>query len=367
MSGVATLYNKDNPFVTELIINEKLNKEGSKKDTRHFSISLKGSDIQYRPGDALYVIPENDSQLVQDLLAELELDSSKEEETKRFTELVNITKASNKLYKLIEAKTESKLESKALAERFNGYSLAEIIKAIKAEIEGFKISSNEVAENSSKLLGRAYSIASSQRAHPDEVQLCIARVEEEINGQMVFGVCSNYLSHRVNLNNKEVKIYLHNNDKFRLPENKEQNIIMVGPGTGIAPFRAFIEERNADRDAGEKVGKDWLFFGDQRAAFDYLYGEELEQYKDKYGLEITKAFSRDQEEKVYVQHKMLESADRIYELLESGAHFYVCGDARRMAKDVDSALREIVTAKGKDADEYMKELKAAGRYQRDIY
>ena len=368
MSTTAQTYTKENPFLTDLLVNEKLNKEGSQKDTRHFEISLKGSDIEYLPGDSLYVFPENEASLVNQFLDLVELTQSREKEFERFTKEVNITKASSKLFKLIETKLAdaNDKDSKELAAPYEGYNIPNIIADVKAKHD-ISFTTDEIIENSSKLMARAYSIASSLSAHPGEVHLCIARVDEEINGQKVLGVCSNFLSERVKLNGKNVRIYVHVNERFRLPQNTETNIIMVGPGTGIAPFRAFIEERNSQRDAGEKIGLDWLFFGDQRATFDYLYAEEFAAYANKYNLKISTAFSRDQEEKVYVQHRMIEQGDEIFKLLESGAHFYVCGDARRMAKDVDSALREIVSKNGKDADEYMKALKDSGRYQRDIY
>ena len=315
MSTATQTYTKDNPFVTELIENYKLNKDGSGKDTRHFSISLKGSDIEYKPGDSLYVYPENETTLVNELLSLLKLDTNKAEEIRRFTQDVNITRASNKLYKLIETKLNAAIDAAAMNERFNGYSLVALIKELQNEYPSLVLGTNEVAENSSKLQARAYSIASSLKAHPQEVQLCIARVDTEVNGQKVLGVCSNYLSDRISLNEKKLKVYLHVNDKFRLPENPETNIIMVGPGTGIAPFRAFLEERNWQRDQGLKVGKDWLFFGDQRQAYDYLYGDELEAYKSKYGIEITTAFSRDQEQKFYVQNRMQEHANEIFKWL----------------------------------------------------
>ncbi len=367
MSTATQTYTKDNPFVTELLENYKLNNEGSSKDTRHFSISLKGSDIEYKPGDSLYVYPENETGLVNELLALLKLDNDKEEEFRRFTQDVNITRASNKLYKLIETKLNAAIDVATMNERFNGYSVTALIKELKNEHSGLILGTNEVAENSSKLQARAYSIASSLRAHPQEVQLCIARVDTEINGQRILGVCSNYLSNRVPLNAKTLKIYLHINDKFRLPENPETNIIMVGPGTGIAPFRAFIEERNWQRDQGMKVGKDWLFFGDQRQAYDYIYGDELEAYKNKYGTEITTAFSRDQEQKFYVQDRMKEHANEIFKWLEDGAYFYVCGDARRMAKDVDTTLQQIIAMHGQNAETYIKDLKDSQRYCRDVY
>ncbi len=368
MSTTAQTYSKENPYLTDLLVNKKLNKEGSQKDTRHFEISLKGSDIKYIPGDSLYVFPENEESLVNALLDNLTLVNSRDEEFKRFTSEVNITRASTKLFKLIESKlgTENEKDAKEIAAPYEGYNIPNIVKDVK-EKHGISFTTDEITENSSRLMARAYSIASSLSAHPEEVHLCIARVEEEINGQKILGVCSNFLSNRVELNAKNIRIYLHVNERFRLPEDSSTDIIMVGPGTGIAPFRAFIEERNIQRDKGQSVGKDWLFFGDQRAEFDFLYSEEFKEYETKYGLKVTTAFSRDQAEKIYVQTRMKEEAAEIWKMLESGAHFYVCGDARRMAKDVDATLREIATENGRDADEYMKALKDSGRYQRDIY
>ena len=364
---ITSIYNKENPFKTFVSENFTLNKQGSSKDTRHFVISLKNSDINYQPGDALYVFPENDPILVEKLMKLIKLDLGLEEEFYRFKKKINITRPSNKLFKLIEEKTNKQLDAKVLAEKFLGYSTANLIKAIKIDHPNLEFSSNEIAENSSMVQARAYSIASSLLKHPQEVHLCIARVDEEINGQKILGLCSNYLSNRVELNTDSIEIYLHINPKFRLPEDCSKEIIMVGPGTGIAPFRAFIEERNWQRDQGFSVGKDWLFFGDQKAEYDFLYGEEFKFYQEKYNLKITTAFSRDQAEKIYVQHRMKEQSQEIFAALENGAYFYVCGDARRMAKDVDQALREIIAENGKDPETYIQNLKETQRYSRDVY
>lgn len=358
-------YTKETPLVTSLSDNYSLNKLGSAKDTRHFTISIKGSGLKYKSGDSLYVFPQNDTKLVNELLNLIFLNDSKENEFKRFYNEINITRPSNKFFKLIETKVN--LDPVQAQERFNGYTTVAIIKILKQEYPDLIISSNELAENSSRIMPRAYSIASSPKLHPDEIHLCIARVEQNINGQKILGLCSNYLSDRIAVNDKVLRIYLHSNDKFRLPSDHSKSIIMVGPGTGIAPFRAFIQERNYYRDKSENVGKDWLFFGDQHHAFDYIYGEELEKYKLKYGLRISTAFSRDQEQKIYVQDRMKEQADEIFEWLENGAYFYVCGDARKMAKDVDETLQQIIQAHGKDPITYIKQLKEEQRYSRDVY
>jgi sulfite reductase (NADPH) flavoprotein alpha-component len=365
---VLTRYDKDNPLLSEVLINYKLNKDGSQKDTRHIVISLENSNMGYEPGDALYTYAKNDPALVQEILKLIKLDLSDHEEFLRFSEQVNITRPSNKLFAWIENKLSGKAgDAKVLAERFQGYSCAALLQTLRDEYPNLEISANELAENSSKLLPRAYSIASSLKTHPNEVHLCISRVEELINGQRILGVCSNYLLNRAPVKSKEVKIYVHHNDKFRLPEDLQKDIIMVGPGTGIAPFRAFIEERNLLRKAGKKVGVDWLFFGDQRSSLDFLYEDELKKYQKDFGLKLTTAFSRDQENKIYVQHRMKEHSADIYNMLKNGAYFYVCGDAKRMAKDVDNALREIASEHGEDAEKFINQLKESKRYCRDVY
>ncbi len=360
----ASVYTKESPFATKVLANIKLSKQGSAKDTRHISIDLKGSDIKYIVGDSLYICPTNEAALVNDLLDLLNLKNSRDEEFKRFSAEINITRPSNKLYKVIEAKG---LDISSFAERFNGYSIAALLKLLMQENPSLKLDTTEVADNSSKLQARAYSIASSLNAHPEQVDLCISRVDEEINGQKILGVCSNYICNRVQAGDGGVRIYLHNNDKFRLPKDSKANIIMVGPGTGIAPFRAFIEERNYQRKQGLSVGTDWLFFGDQKRASDFLYEDELTGYEKQGVLRLSLAFSRDQEHKIYVQNRLKENSKEIYAQLNSGAYFFVCGDARRMAKDVDTALREIITENGGDAEATIKELKDSGRYCRDVY
>ncbi|HEY5792182.1 MAG TPA: sulfite reductase subunit alpha, partial [Chthoniobacterales bacterium] len=217
-----------------------------------------------------------------------------------------------------------------------------------------------------KLQPRLYSIASSPRAVGEEVHLTVAIVRYESHGRRREGVCSSFLADRAG--GGKVPVFVHSAKHFRVPENPETDVIMVGPGTGIAPFRAFLQERKA---AGAK-GRNWLFFGDQRSSTDFLYEDEFKAYQAE-GI-LTKfdtAFSRDQEYKIYVQHRMAEHAAELYAWLEGGAYFYVCGDANRMAKDVDVALHQAVqTAGGKTeegAKEYVAKLKTEKRYRRDVY
>ena len=212
---------------------------------------------------------------------------------------------------------------------------------------------------------RLYSIASSLSAHTEEVHLTVAVVRYEGNGRKRMGVCSSYLAERVG---ESIPCYLHPNKNFKLPENASTPIIMVGPGTGIAPFRAFIEERKAI----DATGKNWLFFGDRSQKTDYLYGDEWESYQ-KEGIlnELDLAWSRDQSKKVYVQHKMLEKQAELWRWLQDGAVFYVCGDASQMAGDVDKALRTIAKEQGsmneEDAGDWVKGLQKEKRYLKDVY
>jgi sulfite reductase (NADPH) flavoprotein alpha-component len=218
-----------------------------------------------------------------------------------------------------------------------------------------------------KLQPRLYSISSSPKAHPGQVHLTVGAVRYEKNGRPRKGVCSTFLPERA-LGTGKVGIFVHSSPSFRPPANGDTPMIMVGPGTGIAPFRAFLEERRATN----ATGKNWLFFGDQKAASDFLYREELLGMQES-GLltRLDLAFSRDQPEKIYVQHRMLENAAELYAWLEAGAHFYVCGDAARMAKDVDAALHQVIAQAGGKSPEaaaaYVQSLKTAKRYARDVY
>ncbi|MEY2905704.1 MAG: hypothetical protein RLZZ408_175, partial [Verrucomicrobiota bacterium] len=234
------------------------------------------------------------------------------------------------------------------------------------EYPAAKFTAEEFVKCLRKLQPRLYSIASSQKAHATEVHLTVAAVRYESNGRKREGVCSTFLSDRAD--NAPVPVFVHTAKHFRVPEDPATPVIMVGPGTGIAPFMAFLQERKATGAAG----KNWLFFGDQKAATDFLYREELEAWQ-KEGLlnKLSTAFSRDQAEKVYVQHRMLEAAGELYAWLEQGGYFYICGDASRMAKDVDTALHQVVEkAGGKSPEEaaaYVAELKTSKRYRKDVY
>jgi sulfite reductase (NADPH) flavoprotein alpha-component len=369
-------YNKNNPYLSQLLVNKMLT-QGSDKETRHFEISLQGSGLSYEPGDSLGVLPFNCPTVVEDLIEETGFTGSEEikiaEETiclqdaliSRFacTVLSKIQiKKFNELAQVSALDDLLKIENKeALIEYMWGRELIDLFK----EYPQGELSVEDFLGLLRPMPPRLYSIASSLSAHPEEVHLTVAVVRYDTHGRKRKGVCSSYLAERVG---DSIPCYFHPNKNFKLPGESDKPIIMVGPGTGIAPFRAFIEERQATGASG----KNWLFFGDRSHKTDYLYGEEWESYR-KDGLlnRLDLAWSRDQDKKVYVQHKMLEKAAELWDWLQNGALFYVCGDASRMAKDVDHALRIIAQEQGsmneEDSTVWVKSLQKEKRYLRDVY
>jgi sulfite reductase (NADPH) flavoprotein alpha-component len=374
-------YSRNHPFPARVITNRKLNAAGSAKDTRHIEISLEGSDLNYEVGDALGVLPANCPALVNEILEALGCDGEEavpdadETETSLRQALLTrwqITQPSiDFLRALVERSGDAELKSlldpvrkTELDKYLHGREVIDLLLSFPAA----RFEPAEFVALLRKLQPRLYSIASSPKAHPGEVHLTVGVVRYASHGRRRKGVCSTFLADRVELNVTPLPVFMQPSHGFRLPADGGRPIIMIGPGTGIAPFRAFLEERRA---LGA-TGRNWLFFGDQCQGHDFLYREELEgMLADGALARLDTAFSRDQEEKIYVQHRMLESAWELWEWLEAGAHIYVCGDARRMAKDVDAALHEIIQKTGgKDsakAAEYVTRLKAERRYQRDVY
>ena len=373
-------YSRKNPFPAKLPVNRKLTGTGSAKDTRHFEIDLADSGVAYEVGDSLGVFPTNNPVLVAELLSVLGL-TGEEMVVDTNGQPVTLLEALTRFYVITEM--DKKLLA-AIAEKDPSASkfLAMVTPEGKADLDAYlwgrevidplleyptaKFTAEEFVKVLRKLQPRLYSIASSPKAYPTSVHLTVAAVRYESNGRAREGVCSTFLSDRAET--APVPVFVHSAKHFRVPEDLSTPVIMVGPGTGIAPFRAFLQERKA---AGG-TGKNWLFFGDQKAATDFLYREELEAYQAEGILhELSLAFSRDQAEKIYVQHRMLERAADLYAWLEAGAFFYVCGDASRMAKDVDTALHKVVeTAGGKSPEEaaaYVDELKKSKRYRKDVY
>lgn len=369
-------YNKNNPYLSHLLVNRLLTK-GSDKETRHFEISLRDSGLMYEPGDSLGVLPFNCSEVVDDLMGTTGFTGSEEikiaEETiclkdaliSRFacTVLSKIQiKKFNELAQVSALDDLLKIENKeALIEYMWGRELIDLFK----EYPQGELSVEDFVGLLRPMPPRLYSIASSLSTHHEEVHLTVAVVRYDTHGRKRKGVCSSYLAERVG---DSIPCYFHPNKNFKLPEESDKPIIMVGPGTGIAPFRAFIEERKAIG----ATGKNWLFFGDRSYKTDYLYGNEWESYqKDGLLNRLDLAWSRDQDKKVYVQHKMLEKGAELWNWLDNGALFYVCGDASRMAKDVDHALRTIAQEQGSMSEEdsatWVKSLQKEKRYLKDVY
>ncbi len=370
-------YSKTNPFPARLLTNRKLNADGSEKETRHFEISLAGSGLNYDAGDALGIFPTNCSALVEDLLNALGCNGDENVATpggelpfrKALANTFDITRPSPELLQRIGEKNSALCELLA-PERKDDLRKwlwgREVIDLLLATPDA-KFSAAEFLLLLKKLTPRLYSISSSPKAHAGEVHLTINVVRHQSHGRARKGVTSTFLADRVN-DETHVPIFVQTSHGFRLPMNGETPVIMVGPGTGVAPFRAFLHERRAVA----APGKNWLFFGEQRAANDFYYRDELEKmFTDGHLTKLSTAFSRDQAEKIYVQNRMLENAAELWAWLEVGAHFYVCGDASRMAKDVDAALHKIIeTAGGKSADDtknYLAKMKTDKRYQRDVY
>ena len=373
-------YSKKNPFPARLLTNRLLNAEGSGKEVRHYEISLAGSGLSYEVGDALGVVPANCGELVGDILAALGCDG--EEAVKipdgaetslrlALAQHFDITRPSADLLKVAAERGAAGGELTSLLDPARKDDLKkflwgrEVIDVITGLATPF--TATEFIALLKKLQPRLYSISSSPKAHPDEVHLTIAAVRYDGHARSRKGVCSTFLADRC-ADHTPVPVFVQTSHGFRLPADGSVPVIMCGPGTGIAPFRVFLEERLA---TGAK-GRNWLFFGDQKRDTDFLYREQLEGWvADGHLTRLDLAFSRDQAEKIYVQNRMLENAAELFSWLESGAHFHVCGDASRMAKDVDAALHQIAETAGGMSQEaaaaYIQKLKSEKRYQRDVY
>ncbi len=370
-------FSKSNPFPARMLTNRRLNADGSQKETRHFEISLESSGLNYEVGDALGVWPANCPELVGDILKALGCDGR---------EAVKISGGEIPLRQALLEKLDLGRPAAELLQFFAGSNAAlrdllaperrDDLKKwlwgrgvidLLLENPAVKLPAAEFAALLKPLAPRLYSIASSPKAHAGQVHLTVSIVRYESLGRARKGLASTFLADRAG-GEIPVPVFIQASHGFRLPVDGSLPIIMVGPGTGVAPFRAFLHERRA----AAAPGKSWLFFGEQRAAADFYYRDELEKmFSDGHLTKFCTAFSRDQAEKIYVQHRMLEHAVELWSWLQDGAHFYVCGDASRMAKDVDEALHKIIeTAGGKSADDakaYVAKLKSEKRYQRDVY
>jgi len=355
--------------------------EGSEKETRHYEFSLADSGLRYEVGDSMGIFPQNNPMLVQELLDALHFSGDEQVKNKE-GETVSVREGLLKHYQITQP---SKQFLEAIVEKSRGTSELEglLHPDRKSELEHYlwgletidflfgspsiRFSPDEFVSKLRKLQPRLYSVGSSIKAYPEQVHLMIASVRYESHGRQREGVASTYLADRVG-QNTTVPMFVHVAKGFRLPEDPKTPIIMVGPGTGVAPFRAYLQER---KSIGAP-GKNWLFFGEQRSRLDFFYCDEFASLQtDGVLTRFDTAFSRDQAYKVYVQHRLLENSKEVYAWLQEGAHFFVCGDAARMAKDVDVALLQIVEKEGamspEAAAEYVEALRKEKRYKRDVY
>ena len=372
----SAVWTKENPFVAELLVNQKITGRRSEKDVRHIEISLEGSGLTYKPGDALGIWFSNDATLVYEILTVTGADGSAPVTIANAE--VTLTDALTNHFELTQAYPGFVTKVAELTGEPRYISLSEDKAALRAAVADRQIAdilrANPVALTADQLATalrplqpRLYSIASSQTDLPDEVHTTVAVVRYAIDGAEREGGASGFLGSRCEPGDS-VRVYIEPNDHFRLPIDPETPIIMIGPGTGIAPFRAFLQER----DAVEAKGKNWLFFGNPHFTEDFLYQVELQDYLSRGILtHLNVAFSRDQPQKVYVQDKLRKNAAELYRWIQDGAHIYICGDGQRMAKDVHAALLDIVSEQaGLDpdgAEVLLDDLRASGRYQRDVY
>ena len=372
-------YSRKNPFPSRLNSRILLNGKGSAKETIHLEFDLEGSGLTYEVGDALAVVPANAPDVVDSILETTKLDPNSvitlkdgdhtfHDALTHKLEITTITLPVLKRYNEFAQNADlDALIHPDNKQKFNDYSYGRELIDVFTDFPAKELTANGLATAMRKLPPRLYSIASSLKAHPGEVHLTVGVVRYHTNGRQRKGVCSSYLAERIQ-ESETAKVFVSPNKHFKLPDDPDTPLIMVGPGTGIAPFRAFMEERQA---IGAK-GKNWLFFGDQHYLTDFLYQTEWQNYlSDGILTKLDVAFSRDQAHKIYVQDRMRENAKELYNWLQEGATFYVCGDASRMAHDVDKALHTIVAQEGNisedEATEYIKKLKSEKRYLRDVY
>ncbi len=373
----APKHDRDAPFAAELLVNQRISARDSEKDVRHIELSLAGSGLVYEPGDALGVWPQNSSDLVESVLDLLELDGnasiSRSDKTHSLRHWLQSRRELTRIGRPFVAKhaaltTNAELnrllapeQSTNLSRLLGSHQFIDLLRAWPADWDA-----EELVGALRPLTPRLYSIASSQKLVGDEAHLTIAHVDYEAFGHRHQGVASGYLAHATD--NARIPIFIERNERFRVPADGSRDIIMIGAGTGIAPFRAFVQERTATGASG----RNWLLFGNPHFNSDFLYQVEWQEALREGRLDrLDLAFSRDQENKVYVQHRLRESGRELYARLNNGAHLYVCGDATRMAGDVEDALLDIFAEHGNGdrerAIEQLASLREEGRYARDVY
>lgn len=380
-SGAASEYSRTNPFQAEVLENINLNGRGSDRETRHVELSLAGSNLQYEPGDCLGIYPENHPRLVSELIDAMGWNAEELVPYNKNGDVCTVQEALTRHYE-ITVLTKPLLEQ--AAKLASGDELKQLLEAgheqeLKAYIRerdlldlvqdySFKgVSAKDLLSILRKMPARLYSIASSSKAYPEEVHVTVRTVRYESHGRERYGVCSVQLAERVQ-SGDTLPVYIQNNPNFKLPVNPDTPVIMIGPGTGVAPFRAFL----GDREESGAEGKTWLFYGDQHFTTDFLYQIEWQRWlKSGVLTRMDVAFSRDTDKKIYVQHRMLEKSKELYQWLQEGAHVYVCGDEKKMAHDVHATLAAVIEREGgfspDEAAEYLTRMQQQKRYQRDVY
>ncbi|MEN4979072.1 NADPH-dependent assimilatory sulfite reductase flavoprotein subunit [Erwinia billingiae] len=369
-------YSKEEPLTASFAVNQKITGRDSDKDVRHIEIDLGDSGLRYQPGDALGVWFENDAALVQELVELVWLKGD---------ESVTVNDQTLTLSEALQKHFELTVNTPQIVEQYGTLSRDETLLGLiseKSRLQHYaqntpivdmvrgapvELTAEQLIALLRPLTPRLYSIASSQAENDTEVHITVGAVRFDIDGRARAGGASSFLADRLE-EDGDVRVFIEHNDNFRLPANPETPVIMIGPGTGIAPFRAFMQQRDADGAAG----KNWLFFGNPHFTDDFLYQVEWQRYvKDGLLTNIDLAWSRDQQQKVYVQDKIRAKGAEVWDWIQQGAHIYVCGDANRMAKDVEQALLELVAEHGgmdtETADEFLSELRIERRYQRDVY
>ncbi len=382
LSSPKPVYDKSTPCVAKIKEKMLLTSPDAVKKTFHISLDIENTGLHFTPGDSVAVFAQNDPALADRFLNILKCDpdqllidprSQREIDARSyFTSKINLGKVNSSLLKhLITLPGEHATFFNTLLEPENKTLLSEFLANhdLYDALSYVKVPLNidSLTNHFSPLLPRFYSISSSLKTTPDEVHLLVALASYNYKEEIRYGVASHFLCNLATPGHTEVPVYIQPSKHFKLPENPDTDIIMIGPGTGVAPFRAFLQERLAEG----ALGKNWLFFGGRNRHIDFLYGDFWQTLQKENKIRLSTAFSRDQEEKHYVQHLLLSHAKEVFEAIENGAYFYVCGDASNMAKDVEAALISVIGREGcfseEEAKAYFKALKASKRYLTDVY
>jgi sulfite reductase (NADPH) flavoprotein alpha-component len=379
-------FSKDNPFFGKIQQRHLLNKPGSTKKTYHVTLDISGSDLVFHEGDALAIFPSNPPSLVEDLIDFLKVDGSlivtytKKHLTKSFSLFeclsnhVNITKVSPQLFEVIKQYAtcpDCRAHLNLLSDPEQKEAKLEFlhshdVNSLAKKAQGLNCSAQIFVESLAPLLPRFYSIASSSAIDPNAIDLLVATFSYQVQGELRSGIGSEFLATAAS-KTTPIPLYIHKNPHFKLPEDIATPIIMIGPGTGLAPFRAFLQKRIFQ----EPTSKNWLFFGERNQAYDFYYEKELKKLEAQGSLILSLAFSRDQEEKIYVQDLMLSSKKQLWEWISQGAYVYICGDAKHMAKAVSEALLKIFISEGNMSEEaaktFLSLLRKTKQLQLDVY